>query len=71
MLTLEEQADENCRVWKEGSGSETDVWPSTWGIKGKFFYYSFKIPGQRANNIREGRGEETHIQEGAIFLSRQ
>lgn len=38
MLTLEEQADENCRVWKEGSGSETDVWPSNLGIKGIFFF---------------------------------
>lgn len=50
MLTLEERADENCRVWKEGSGSETDVWPSNLGIRRKFFfYYSFKVPGQRAN----------------------
>lgn len=58
MLTLEERADENCRVWKEGSGSETDVWPSNLGIRRNFFFFTtvLKYRGRGLTNKGRQRG---------------
>lgn len=59
-------------VWREDTTSGVNA--KELGGKGTYFYYNFKLQGQRANPAvgrLQGGGEEKHTQEGTIFLSRQ